>query len=76
MGWIQIPQHEYHRLHSGRLHVGATFSNPDWSPRFGEPHMLTEWLDEDDEPVLRHQCWPRGQGTEFARPCLLERWVA
>lgn len=76
MAWVQITQPEYHRLQAaGRLRLGETVSDPD-GIKFGVPHVLTEWRDDDDQPVVRHQCWPRGHGVEVARPCLYERWAA
>lgn len=72
MTWQEITRDEYNKR--PRFHVGETFTDPTGTR--GEPHMLTVWIDKDDQPVSRHQCWPNRTGRGWARPCLYERWVS
>jgi hypothetical protein len=71
--WAEVTAAEYgQRIQAaGVVHVGSTISDPDGS-RFGFPHMLTEWLDNADQPIARHQCWPIGHTAGHSRPCLYE----
>lgn len=72
--WREISVDEYLALTKANepLSLGATISDPD-GDRFGTPpHMLTTWESADGRPLLRHQCWPVGHVTGFARPCLYE----
>lgn len=71
MTWHEITAAEYFALAKGAP-LGETLSDP--MGQFGAPRMLTTWLTPDGEPLARHQCWPIGHTTGFARPCLFEEW--
>jgi hypothetical protein len=73
--WTTITREEYGQIIAASpvLHVGETLSDPDGS-LFGKPHMLTTWCTTDDQPVVRHQCWPTPNTAGHSRPCLFETW--